>query len=181
MQPNHSTDTKPQRELTSGRKFSAEQLQLLLLQLLSEAPAHGYELIKRLKELSENYYRPSPGVLYPALAQLEALGLADVETIGRRKKYHLTTCGQMFLQEHSGQAQELFAILKHAAKKMLWLKHISNNPNTATTATGWLPEYVQARQALQTALLSQNEDCPDEQLRIAQILQRAVRDILQQH
>ncbi len=35
-----------------GRRFSSEDLQLLLLSLLSEQPSHGYELIKGLEERS---------------------------------------------------------------------------------------------------------------------------------
>lgn len=173
------TTTRQRRtELTSGRKFNAEELQLMLLQLLADAPAHGYELIKRLKSLSEDYYCPSPGVLYPALATLESRGFAKVETKGRRKKYHLTTHGEEHLQLHIVDANELFAMLKHIAKKMLWFKHANNNPVQATEATGWTPDYVASRDALRSALLAVDESCTEEQQRIAKILQRTAQEIL---
>lgn len=183
MQPDPRYQHKRQRrtDLTSGRKFNANELQLMLLQLLGDAPAHGYELIQRLKDLSQDYYSPSPGVLYPALAQLETLGLTKVETIGRRKKYHLTDTGQEYLQSNAPQTDELFAILRHAAKKMLWVKHANSNPAIATETTGWFPEYVEARKALQSALLSLEDACPSEQQRVAMILQRTAQEILNKH
>lgn len=35
-----------------GRKFSSDDLQLLLLAMLAETPRHGYELIKALEDRS---------------------------------------------------------------------------------------------------------------------------------
>ena len=168
-------------ELTSGRKFNADELQLMLLGILADEPAHGYELIKRLKELSQGYYSPSPGVLYPALAKLESHDFADVEAKGRRKKYHLTQAGEQHLQAQQARAQELFATLQHAAKKMLWFKYATSNPADAERMTGWQPEYVAARQTLQRALLSFNDSCPQEQQRVAKILHMTAKEILNKH
>ena len=60
--------------------MSAEDLQLMLLGLLEQNPSHGYELIKALGTLSNGFYTPSPGMVYPALTYLEELGYA---TVGR--------------------------------------------------------------------------------------------------
>ena len=43
-----------------GRKFTSEDLQLMLLVLLAERPSHGYELIKALDARSNGFYSPSP-------------------------------------------------------------------------------------------------------------------------
>src|SRR4051812_28966729 len=53
--------------MPGGRRLSAADLQLLLLALLEQRPAHGYELIRDLEERSGGFYTPSPGVIYPAL------------------------------------------------------------------------------------------------------------------
>ncbi|MFP4906529.1 PadR family transcriptional regulator, partial [Paraburkholderia sp. BR14261] len=45
-----------------GRKFTSEDLQLMLLVLLAERPSHGYELIKALDARSNGFYSPSPGM-----------------------------------------------------------------------------------------------------------------------
>ena len=164
--------------LTSGRKFNAEELQRMLLWFLRDSPAHGYDLIKRLSDLSGGYYNPSPGVLYPALSQLEAAGFAQVESSGKRKNYQITPAGLEHLRLHTERIQPLLAILKHAAKKMLWMSHASESEAAAADATGWLPEFVEARKTLQTALLTQSEPNHTEQRRIITILQRAAHDIL---
>ncbi|WP_228129200.1 PadR family transcriptional regulator [Pusillimonas sp. T7-7] len=165
--------------LTSGRKFNTEELQLMLLCLLNGVPAHGYELIKRLDDISHGYYSPSPGVLYPALGQLESLGFAQVELSGKRKTYQITPAGQDHLQTHAERAQRLHAILQHAAKKMLWMKQAEESEADAAQATGWLPEFVDARKSLKAALLMQSQAGHAEQRRIVAILQRATQKILQ--
>lgn len=164
-------------KLTSGRKFSSDELRLMVLCFLRESPAHGYDLIKRFDELSHRYYSPSPGVLYPALSQLEQAGLARVELSGKRKNYHLTDAGAAHLHQHNEQARTLMAVLKHAAKKMMWMAQATDNEQGAMAATGWLPEYVEARKALQTALLASSDASHDEQRRISQILLQAANAI----
>lgn len=165
-------------DLISGRKFSADELELMLLSLLGDTPTHGYELIKRFDTLSEGYYSPSPGVLYPALARLECQGYLHVEHTGRRKDYHLTQAGQAYSIAHLHRAQQLLAVLKHAAKKMIWMRHASDNLAVAADATGWLPEFVQTRKALHAALLKQSDASHDEQRRVITVLERAIDEIL---
>lgn len=164
--------------LTRGRKFNAEELQLTLLWFLRDAPAHGYQLIKGLSELSQSYYSPSPGVVYPALAQLESRGLAEVEQHGKRKNYRITAAGSDYLQTHRERVALLIATLRHAAKKMQWLSLAGESEAQASAATGWLPEFIQARKALRAALLTSDEADPAQQRRIIDILQRAAADIL---
>jgi DNA-binding PadR family transcriptional regulator len=53
-------------------------LDLAILGLLEEAPLHGYELKKRLKESLGDVLGVSYGSLYPALARLERMGAIEV-------------------------------------------------------------------------------------------------------
>lgn len=165
--------------LTSGRKFNAKELQLMLLWFLKSSPNHGYELIRHFADLSHGYYQPSPGVLYPALSQLESLGLAQARSSGKRKSYEITTAGREYLQAHAEQAQRLLAILQHAAKKMLWMSQAEESEEAAAEATGWLPEFVQARKSFKAALLLQSQAGHAEQRRIIAILQKATKQIQQ--
>jgi DNA-binding PadR family transcriptional regulator len=50
-------------------------VRLALLRLLAEEPRNGYQLIQPIEERSEGLWRPSPGSVYPTLAQLEDEGL----------------------------------------------------------------------------------------------------------
>lgn len=168
--------------LTRGRKFGSEELQLMLLALLKEQPSHGYELIKALETRSNGYYCPSPGMVYPALTYLEELDYAAVEVHGNRKRYHLADAGLVFLEANRDRIELLFAGLKHAARKMAWVKQALTDEAAAEPgavgASGWLPEFVEARRAMKMALFQRSEASIAEQRRIAAILKRATSEIL---
>src|SRR5271155_2979408 len=86
------------RGLLRGRKIGSDDLQLLLLLLLSERPSHGYELIKALEQRSAGFYTPSPGMVYPALTYLEELLYTTVTVDGTRKLYHIAPEGCAYLE-----------------------------------------------------------------------------------
>src|SRR5665213_552010 len=50
-------------------------VRLALLRLLGEESRNGYQLMQTIEERSGGRWRPSPGSVYPTLAQLEAEGL----------------------------------------------------------------------------------------------------------
>ena len=94
-----------------GRKFNADELQILLLTLLKEQASYGYELIKTLAEKSGGFYAPSPGVIYPALAYLEDVGHVSVQQEGNRKRYALNEQGESWLAASQAIADALLARL----------------------------------------------------------------------
>jgi DNA-binding PadR family transcriptional regulator len=171
------------RGWTRSRKVSADDLQLMLLGLLEQNPSHGYELIKALGALSNGFYTPSPGMVYPALTYLEELGYATVEQAGAKKRYHLAEPGRAHLDGNRERLTMMFNKFKHVARKMDWMRQAwsgqprSTGPEGEDTATGWLPEFVEARQALKRALLERTDANPKEQRRIAAILARATDEI----
>jgi PadR family transcriptional regulator, regulatory protein PadR len=74
-------------------------LTTILLKMLSENDKmYGYEITKKVKELSGGEMELTEGALYPALHKLEAEGMLDVsmENIGnrQRKYYSLTKQGK---------------------------------------------------------------------------------------
>ncbi|MBD9420775.1 helix-turn-helix transcriptional regulator [Achromobacter sp. ACM04] len=158
----------------------------MLLGLLEKNPSHGYELIKALGALSNGFYTPSPGMVYPALTYLEELGYATVEQEGAKKRYHLAEPGHAHLDGNRERLALMFNKLKHVARKMDWMRQAWSGqprnvgPEGEDTATGWLPEFVAARQALKRALLDRTDASPAEQRRIAAILARATADITEQ-
>jgi DNA-binding PadR family transcriptional regulator len=166
-----------------GRKFGADDLQLMLLGILEQDPSHGYELIKALDAMSGGFYKPSPGMVYPALTYLEELGYATVEIEGSKKRYFLSDAGRAYLDANRDRITLIFSKLKHVSRKMEWMRRAWTGEQAETglegedAATGWVPEFVQARQALKMALLRRVDASPVEQRRIAEILARAVSDI----
>jgi len=74
-------------------------LDMLVLQILSLRPSHGYGISQRLKQVSRNVVRANQGSLYPALHRLEQKGWLVAEwrisETGREAKfYKLTRAGR---------------------------------------------------------------------------------------
>lgn len=93
-----------------GRLFDYGELRLLVLSLIAEAPAHGYELIKRIEERLAGAYTPSPGVIYPTLSWLVDMAYATVaEEAGGRKRYAISPEGEAFLAANRAAADALLA------------------------------------------------------------------------
>ncbi|MFC9788358.1 PadR family transcriptional regulator [Rhodococcus sp. NPDC127528] len=80
-----------------------------VLLLLAEGPKHGYELIQRIAERSNGLWKPSPGSVYPALAQLEDEGLVLIERVAGRKTARLTEAGTTYIEEHRGELGDPWA------------------------------------------------------------------------
>lgn len=91
-----------------ARLFDYGELRLLVLALIAQAPAHGYELIKTIEDRFAGAYTPSPGVIYPTLSWLEDMGYASVEQEGGRKRYAITEEGRLFLEANQDAADALF-------------------------------------------------------------------------
>jgi DNA-binding PadR family transcriptional regulator len=89
--------------------FGSGDLRYVILQLISEKPSHGYEIIKSIQERLGGMYAPSPGVIYPMLTMLEEMGWASSVTEGTRKLYSITEEGTKALAENKAMVDALFA------------------------------------------------------------------------
>lgn len=74
-------------------------LDMLILQVLSLEPLHGYAVARRLRDISRDQFQINQGSLYPALHRLEGQGWLKAEwresETGREAKYYrLTRSGQ---------------------------------------------------------------------------------------
>src|SRR2546430_2756708 len=74
-------------------------LDMLVLQILSLEPAHGYGIAQRLEQISRSVVQVNQGSLYPALHRLEQKGWLQAEwkqsETGREAKfYSLTRSGR---------------------------------------------------------------------------------------
>lgn len=78
-----------------NRDLTAAFATPLLLALLAEERAYGYEIIRRVRESSNGALEWSEGMLYPVLHRLEKRGLIasewDVSGQGRRRRYYSIT------------------------------------------------------------------------------------------
>jgi PadR family transcriptional regulator, regulatory protein PadR len=91
-------------------KFPIPQgtLDMLILQIVSLEPVHGYGIARRLEQISQSVVQANQGSLYPALHRLELKGWLRSEwkqsETGREAKfYSLTASGRKQLadEKHS--------------------------------------------------------------------------------
>src|ERR1700722_9741051 len=80
----------------------------LLLSILGEGESYGYEIIRKVRELSGGRIEWSDGMLYPVLHRLEAEGLIKSEwreaESGRDRKYYcLSNDGRKAMREERKQ------------------------------------------------------------------------------
>ncbi len=82
-------------------------LDLLLLAILSEGPAHGYAVIESLRQQSGGLFDLPEGTIYPALHRLEAQGLLRSQwredSPRRRRVYELSAKGQQALAKRQDE------------------------------------------------------------------------------
>ena len=83
----------------SSSRFPIPQgtLDMLILQIVSLEPAHGYGIAQRLEQISREAVQVNQGSLYPALHRLEQKGWLRAEwkqsETGRDAKFYSVTAG----------------------------------------------------------------------------------------
>ena len=159
-----------------GKKLSSLDLQLVILALLEQQPAHGYELIRRIEELSDGFYVPSAGMVYPALTYLDEAGLAAVEQAGSRKLYRLTDEGHLRLAANRASAEATLDALSRIGSRMDEVREAfagldAFDPQAAD-------ELHRVRHGLKYALRHTLDCTPAEARQVVEILQRATAEIL---
>jgi len=81
-----------------GRKRRGD-VRIALLLLIAEEPQNGYQLMQGIETRSGGRWRPSPGSVYPALAQLEDEGLIRAAERDGSKVFEITDAGRATLGE----------------------------------------------------------------------------------
>src|ERR687897_1282176 len=81
-------------------------LDLLILKAVSLGPLHGYGVLLRIQQISQNRLQIQQGSLYPALYRLEHQGLiaaewGESENKRKAKYYSLTAAGRRRLREET--------------------------------------------------------------------------------
>jgi DNA-binding PadR family transcriptional regulator len=80
-----------------------------VLLVLADQSMHGYQIMQAMGDRTGGGWRPSPGAVYPAIAQLEDEGLVTTQEEGGRRLVTLTSDGRAYLEEHSAQLGDPFA------------------------------------------------------------------------
>lgn len=139
--------------MSATRKLSAHELGLVVLSLLTEKARYGSEIADCIEQLSQHFYRPSSGILYPMLADLTEQGHISQERQGRRKFYALTPQGEGYLAEHRAAANSLYQRLQRAGHKLYQVqKTLSQSVASPAQMFPMAHELVTARMDLKAAM-----------------------------
>jgi DNA-binding PadR family transcriptional regulator len=86
-----------------------------VLTLLSDRPMHGYQLMRAIAELTQGAWRPSPGAIYPTIAQLEDEDLVSVVADAGRKLVTLTDTGREYVRANADAIADPFSSITEQA------------------------------------------------------------------
>ena len=111
--------------MPDSRRYQS-RIDLLILKAVSLGELHGYGVLLRIQQISNNTLLIEQGALYPALYRLEQQGLLDTEwgtsdNNRRAKFYKLTAAGRRRLREET----EGWSRLSTAMETALRTKSIS--------------------------------------------------------
>jgi DNA-binding PadR family transcriptional regulator len=77
-------------------------IRVAVLILLNNKPSHGYEIMKKIKDKTRGFYKPTPGGVYPILRDLEKTGYIKGEWHRQNnrniKTYRITEKGKTILR-----------------------------------------------------------------------------------
>jgi len=98
--------------MTTKSDLPQGTLDLLVLQVVSLEPLHGYAIAQRLKQMSKDVVQVTQGTLYPALHRLENRGFLTADwkasDTGRDAKfYRLTRKGRTYLESETASWERL--------------------------------------------------------------------------
>ena len=79
-------------------------VQIAILNLLSEQSMHGYQIIQELSDRSGGAWTPGPGSIYPTLQAMEDQDLVISEQTGSKRVYSLTESGKALAETSEEQA-----------------------------------------------------------------------------
>ena len=80
-----------------GPKARRGDVRAAILSVLADEPRNGYQIIQEISSRSGAAWKPSPGSIYPTLAQLEDEGLVTATDENGRKAFRLTDEGDKYV------------------------------------------------------------------------------------
>ncbi|MDN5570865.1 MAG: PadR family transcriptional regulator, partial [Propionibacteriaceae bacterium] len=94
--PGHGGPGGPGGRRGRGRGGRARRgdVRQAILALLAEQPMNGYQIITTLADRTQGLWKPSPGAVYPALAQLVDEGLIAETDVDGQRAFTLTEAGR---------------------------------------------------------------------------------------
>lgn len=98
--------------------FQSSNIDMLILNILSERDRYGYEIIQILSEKSNTLFELKAGTIYPLLHSLEKEGFVNsyenATGAGKiRRYYRITEDGRIALEDKKEQWKGYYAAINH--------------------------------------------------------------------
>jgi DNA-binding PadR family transcriptional regulator len=97
------------QETPRGPRVRRGDVRVAILAVLADEPLNGYQVIGQIADRSGGAWRPSPGSVYPTIAQLEDEGLIESDDERGRRTLRLTDAGRDYLAQHTDEVAEVWA------------------------------------------------------------------------
>jgi DNA-binding PadR family transcriptional regulator len=138
-----------------GGRAKRGDVRAAALALLAEEPMNGYQIIQQISERSGGLWQPSPGSVYPALAQLEDENLITLqEGAGARRAYGLTEEGRSYVAAHAAELEAPWSAMAGAASAAHDMRRLVQQVHLAAfqvISAGSDDQVTQARKVLTQA------------------------------
>ena len=155
-------------------------LRYQVLELLSEKPLSGSEIMKEIERKTDGCWRPSPGSVYPLLAWLQDSGLIrEVPTEeGGVRRYELTEEGRKFLEEQKRAYTQFYIDKKLFVPPLLGFLRLRLSPERLEEARSSLRRMFRALLGLAMALEERfSEGALREAIKVLDEASRRLEDI----
>ena len=90
-----------------SRIFKKGDMKYVILDLLKDKPAHGYDITLALEERFHGLYSPSAGSVYPVLQLLEDMEYVTSVVGDGKKIYTITDAGKKFLADNTKTTEQI--------------------------------------------------------------------------
>ncbi len=98
-----------QQERARAPRARRGDVRVAILAVLADGPLNGYQVIQEIAERTAGNWRPSPGSVYPTIAQLEDVGLIEGDDDRGRRTVRLSDAGREYLDEHEAEVTGVWA------------------------------------------------------------------------
>jgi DNA-binding PadR family transcriptional regulator len=106
----------------SSKGVAEDDLRLVALALITEAPRHGYEIIQAIEKMTADWFLPSPNVVHPMLANLAESGYLTASTDPPRL-FTITDQGRALLEQNRDRADAVLNRLNALGERVTrWRK-----------------------------------------------------------
>lgn len=96
-----------------GPRVRRGDVRAAILDVLGEGQLNGYQVIQGIAERTDDAWKPSPGSVYPTIAQLEDEGLLETVVLDGKKTLQLTAEGSEYVADHT---EEMAAVWRPFAE-----------------------------------------------------------------